>query len=188
MTAVTQARSAHPSIPQSAGPWNRPGTVKFYGGPFSNFAATPGLRLPEGWSGHPPHADRVDVPTVEHYFQACKVRNRDDFLWILSAPKASQAKRRGGPRGEGGRAIELRPDWEEVKVAVMHFACLGKFMLPAFREALRVTGDAVLVEDSPSDFVWGRRDRDGGYRGRNLLGVVLMTVRAELASAPADSR
>jgi predicted NAD-dependent protein-ADP-ribosyltransferase YbiA (DUF1768 family) len=31
----------------------------------------------------------------------------------------------------------------------MHFACLGKFRSPAYREALRATGDAILVEDSP---------------------------------------
>src|ERR1700742_3548153 len=112
-TKMNTQEPARRSIPQSAGPWDRPGTVKFYGGPFSNFASTPGLRLPEGWSGPPQHPARVEVPTVEHYFQACKACDRDDFLWILSAPKASQAKRRGGAGGEGGRKIELRPDWEE---------------------------------------------------------------------------
>jgi predicted NAD-dependent protein-ADP-ribosyltransferase YbiA (DUF1768 family) len=37
-----------------------------------------------------------------------------------------------------------------------------------------------LAEDSPSDFVWGCRDPQGGYGGQNLLGLALMRVRAEL--------
>ena len=37
-----------------------------------------------------------------------------------------------------------------------------------------------LAEDSPSDFVWGASDSDGGYGGQNLLGLALMRVRDEL--------
>jgi hypothetical protein len=122
------------------------------------------------------------VPSVEHYFQACKASSRGDFLWVLSAPNAASAKRRGGPRGEDGRKISLRPDWGEVKVEVMRFACRAKFARREFGPVLLATGERVLVEDSPTDFVWGGRDRGGEMRGRNLLGVVLMEVRASLAS------
>jgi hypothetical protein len=59
-------------VPQRAGPWDRPGTFYFYGGDLSSFALTPGLRLPGGWYGHPRPAQRVDVLSAEHYFQACK--------------------------------------------------------------------------------------------------------------------
>jgi ribA/ribD-fused uncharacterized protein len=105
----------------------------------------------------------------------------------LGALGAGRGKREaaGGPRGEGGRRIALRPDWERVKLDVMCFACRAKFALPEFRAALLASGERVLVEDSPTDFTWGGRDRDGGRRGRNLLGVVLMEVRAELAAPPA---
>lgn len=164
----------------SGGPWDAPDSLCFYGGPFSNFAPTPGLSLPEGWRGHPENPPLAEVPSVEHYFQAVKATCRDDFLWILSAPGAPAAKRRGGRGGEGRRRIELRADWEDVKVAVMRFACRAKFAMPRYREQLLRTGDRPLVEDSPSDFLWGGRDSAGGYRGRNLLGVVLMEVRAEL--------
>ena len=50
------------------------------------------------------------------------------------------------------------------------------------RSALLITYARPLAEDSPSDFVWGARDPDGGYGGRNLLGLALMCVRAELVA------
>jgi len=39
-----------------------------------------------------------------------------------------------------------------------------------------------LAEDSPSGFVRGARDPDGGYGGQNLLGLALMRVRDELVA------
>lgn len=165
---------------QRRAPWDQPDTLYFYGGPFSNFAPTPGLALPEGWHGHPRPAPRVIVASTEHYFQACKATSREDFLWVLGASSAAAAKRRGGPRGEGGRRIELRPDWEEVKLEVMRCACRGKFSGPRLRSLLLASGERPLVEDSPTDFIWGGRDGRGGYQGRNLLGIVLMEVRAQM--------
>ncbi len=176
-------RTGTPQIPQRHGPWDADGTHRFYGGLFSNFAPTPGLRLPEGWRGHPRPAPLVAVPTVEHYFQACKTDSRRDFLWVLAASRPAIAKQRGGPWGEGGRRISLRPGWEDVKLDVMRFACRAKFSAPARGAALLATGERVLVEDSPSDFTWGGRDSSGGHCGSNLLGVVLMEVRADLASS-----
>jgi ribA/ribD-fused uncharacterized protein len=169
---------------QVEGPWDRPGTLYFYGGKPSNFAETPGLWLPEAWYGHPVPCRWVLVPTLEHWFQACKAMSREDFYWVLDAPTPRQAKARGGRRGEGGRRIALRPDWEQVKFSVMRFGCLRKFALPGFRAWLLATGERVLVEDSPYDYVWGGRDRSGGYSGRNLLGIVLMAVRSELRAEP----
>ena len=49
-----------------------------------------------------------------------------------------------------------------------------------YRSALLLTHPRPLAEDSPSDFVWGARDPDGGYGGQNLLGLALMRVRDEL--------
>jgi ribA/ribD-fused uncharacterized protein len=170
-------------VPRRHGPWTDPGALKFYGGPLSSFALTPGLRLPEGWYGHPRSPRSVDVRSAEHYFQACKADDRADFLWVLSAPTSRKAKARGGPKGEDGRRITLRPDWEEVKFSVMRTAHAWKHRLPCYRELLPATGDRVLIEDSPSDPIWGGRGAEGGMTGENLLGVVLMEVRAELSCA-----
>jgi ribA/ribD-fused uncharacterized protein len=167
--------------------WAVPGALYFWGGPLSNFAPTPGLSLPEGWCRHPCPPARVSVATVEHYFQACKATSRSDFVWILSAPTAASAKRRGSRAGERGRRIPLRGDWEAVKIEVMRLACRAKFALPAARETLLSTGNRCLVEDSPHDFEWGGRDGAGGYGGMNRLGVILMAIREE-ARIPASGR
>jgi ribA/ribD-fused uncharacterized protein len=179
-----------PAIPKRCGPWSEPEALRFYGGQLSNFAPTPGLWLPAGWSGHPRPAPRVEVPTIEHYFQACKARNLADFEWVLSAPSPQSAKRRGGPTGEaipagGRRRIDLRPDWEEVKLDVMRVGNRAKFALPRFRPVLLATGNRVIVENSPSDDIWGGRDKRGGFEGLNLLGIVLMEVRAEIVAGDA---
>lgn len=161
------------------GPWNLPDVSYhyFYGGDLSSFAATPGLLLPEAWHGHPTPAPLVKVPTLEHWWQAIKSTLPQDFYWVLSAPSAASAKRRGGPLGESGRKITLREDWEEVKVAAMRYGHTKKHAMPRYRHVLPATGEKVLVEDSPKDFIWGGRDRRGGYTGQNLLGIVLMEVR-----------
>jgi hypothetical protein len=53
-------------VPAGTGPpWSADGTVLFFGGWLSNFAPTPGLRLPFGYHGHHGH-DRVPVATAEH--------------------------------------------------------------------------------------------------------------------------
>lgn len=166
------------------GAWNRPDVAYhyFYGGELSSFAATPGLLLPEAWYGHPNPAPLVEVPTIENWWQAIKGTSQEDFLWVLSAPTAAKAKKRGGPKGEGGRKVTLREDWEEVKVAAMRYGHGKKHAMPRYRHVLAATGDRILVEDSPTDPIWGGRDRRGGYNGQNLLGIVLMEVRAEQQS------
>ena len=59
-------------------------------------------------------------------------------------------------------------------------ALRGKFALEPYHSGLLLTHPHPLAEDSPSDFVWGARDPDGGHGGQNLLGLALMRVRDEL--------
>jgi ribA/ribD-fused uncharacterized protein len=155
-------------------PWTEHDTVYFYGGPLSNFAATPGLRLPFGYHGHHEH-DRMPVRTVEHWFQACKATSRQQFDLILARGTAAGAK-------HAGRHTTLRPDWEQIKFQVMLCGLRGKFALEPYRSALLLTHPHPLAEDSPTDYVWGCRDTGGGYNGDNLLGLALMQVRAELVA------
>jgi ribA/ribD-fused uncharacterized protein len=153
-------------------PWNASDTLFFHGGFLSNFAATPGLRLPFGYHGHHEN-DRIPVKTVEHWFQACKATSRQQFDMILACGTARAAKK-------AGRQTPLRPDWEQVKFQVMLCGLRGKFALEPHRSGLLLTHPRPLAEDSPSDFVWGACDPQGGYGGQNLLGLALMRVRDEL--------
>jgi ribA/ribD-fused uncharacterized protein len=129
----------------------------------------------------------AELPTGEHGFHICKAVSEKDALWIFSASSAAEAKRRGGPHGEDGRRIQLRPDWEAVKFDVMLWLNRRKFQLPSYREALLATGDRPLVENSPVDSFWGGRDSGGGYTGENMLGLVLMQVRVELRGSDVQS-
>ena len=143
----------------------------------SNFARSPFMAPHPLLPGNP----LVEFQTVEHYFNAHKTLDLDDFEWIRTAPSPMVAKRRGSRRGENGRHITLRDGWEhKVRYQVMLEALRFKYQLPEFRELLLSTGDRHLAEDSPRDHEWGCRDRNGGYTGRNLLGRALMKVRDEL--------
>jgi ribA/ribD-fused uncharacterized protein len=173
-----------PESYQSLGPWDRPGTLRFYGGPFSQFAVVPGLRLPVSYEGHPP-GEWCEPATAEHYFNASKATNAEHFWWVLNANGPRQAKRRGGPEGERQpdgsiRRITLRAGWDDgIKQQVALVANRVKFALEPFGTLLLCTGEATLVEWSPTDTIWGGRAADGSATGQNLLGITLMRVRAE---------
>ncbi len=134
-------------------------------GAFSNFAPSP-IRL----------AGRV-WPTVEHYFQAQKFKERALQERVRRANSPMLAARLGRDR-----KLPLRRDWEAVKVNIMTDAVLEKFTQhPDLAALLLSTGDARLVEHTDSDAFWG----DGGDgSGANMLGRILMTVRGRLAAGP----
>ena len=124
----------------------------------SNFAETPFV------------VDGLEYPTVEHYFQACKAVHPGDHeaIRLASSPKA--AKRLG-------RGVALRPDWEQVKVAVMREGLVAKFNSHELaRETLLSTGNRPIHEDSAHDDEWGWM---GGV-GQDRLGKLLVEVRETL--------
>ena len=131
--------------------------IKFYGtggdhGCFSNFAHYP-IRL---------HG-RI-WPTVEHFFQAQKFPDSDYEETIRLVRFPAKAKGMGRTR-----RFRLRRDWEQVKDGIMREAVLAKFTQHEdVRAVLLATGDAVIVEDSPTDDYCGRH---GG--GKNKLGKIL---------------
>jgi hypothetical protein len=111
------------------------------------------------------------LPTVEHQFQAHKAATVHDAIWVMAAPTPREAKQRG-------REVDRRPDWEEVKHALMLDLVRAKFSDDDLRGRLLDTGDAELVEGN----TWG--DTEWGVCngvGENRLGKILMEVRAEIA-------
>ena len=132
---------------------------------------------PSGYlSNFSPHGivlDELYWPTVEHYYQAQKYAGTAHAEDVRQAQGPGHAKRLGRRQD-----WPLRPDWEEVKVDVMRRAVLRKFWThPGIRAALLATGDRPLVENAPTDTFWGC-GADGS--GRNMLGIILMDVRAAL--------
>lgn len=77
-----------------------------------------------------------------------------------------------------GKVVELRPDWEVIKLDVMYQVVRIKFYNTLFlRKKLILTGNHELIERNTwQDFYRGRSNN----RGENHLGKILMRVREEL--------
>jgi ribA/ribD-fused uncharacterized protein len=167
------------------------GPVYFYGGPFSNFVGGPILLHP-AYQGVDAFKGPQHFPNVEVYYQSAKAADKYGFFAVIDAYEdtgdtwAAKA---------AGQQVSLREDWEEIKYQIMMRGLRAKFSNPELRfgkvkegdifahtfgEYLLSTGTRFIAEDSPTDFVWGIRDESGGMHGRNLLGLALMQVRAEL--------
>ena len=72
----------------------------------------------------------------------------------------------------------MRPDWEAIKVDIMHAAIKAKFKQHAYaRAVLLSTGNTQLIEASPNDIFWGCGLNGSGM---NQLGLLLQLVRDEL--------
>lgn len=89
----------------------------------------------------------------------------------FSKLNASEAKKLG-------RKVNLRKDWEDVKVAEMQAIVKAKFTQNKdLQEKLLSTGDIWLEEGNTwGDKIWGTVNGSG----QNLLGQILMKTREEL--------
>lgn len=92
-----------------------------------------------------------------------------------------------------GRKVQFYDDksWECVRLGYMTYVNLLKYQQNAhFAAELLATGDRILVEASVPDRIWGvgldesdpRILDSAQWRGRNLLGEALMTVRRLIRS------
>lgn len=142
-------------------------TIYFYStrevpyGCFSNFSAH-GFTL-----------DGKYWKTSEHYFQAQKFAGTEHEEEVRLAKTPKEAARMGRERRR-----PLRGDWEAVKDDLMRRAVLKKFEThEEIRAVLLATGDEKLIEKTSDDTYWGC-GTDG--TGKNMLGIILMEVRAAL--------
>lgn len=109
-------------------------------------------------------------PTVEHAFQAAKCVRSRDVEMILDARTPGIAKRMG-------RGVEMRSNWDEIRVEVMEELVWAKFTAPTLRTKLLSTGDAKLIEGNTwGDTFWGVCNGIG----ENNLGKILMRVRERI--------
>src|SRR5439155_551616 len=110
-------------------------------------------------------------------YQFGKPRSSEVAEWLMAAPSASLC-------AQAGHSLllwQVRPDWSENKVARMRAAVRAKFeQNPALAAQLLATGEAVLVEESSTDAFWGVGKKG---TGKNMLGKLLMEVRAQLRAA-----
>ncbi len=157
------------------------------------------------WGHKPKNPDRVDksclsnwfpaafevedvrYPTTEHYMMAGKAELFDDpemLAEILAAGSPMAAKKLGRKVRRFNEEV-----WRQNRFEIVVAGNCAKFgQHEALKAYLLGTGDAVLVEASPRDRIWGigmgaanpNARNPERWRGRNLLGFALMEVRARL--------
>ena len=92
----------------------------------------------------------------------------------------------------GGRVSGFVQDvWDAHRIAIVTAGTRAKFGQNAgLRRRLLDTGDAILAEANPKDYIWGiglseddpAAQDPANWQGENLLGQILMAVRSELAA------
>ncbi len=140
------------------------------------------------WYHAPFERDGKRYSTAEHFMMAAKARLFNDHKveqQILQARHPGEAK-------QLGRQVRgfHEADWVARRFEIVVAANMAKFSQhQALKNFLLNTGNRVLVEASPVDKIWGiglTESDDAAanprlWKGLNLLGFALMTVRQQLA-------
>jgi ribA/ribD-fused uncharacterized protein len=114
--------------------------------------------------------------TVEHFFQAQKFAGtfREDAIEQTSSPSSAKALAKSWARYK-------RRDWSGVRLLIMREAIWAKFTQHNDLALLLLSTDEKnIVEKTNHDRFWGC-DQDG--RGSNMMGKILMEVRADLRTS-----
>lgn len=113
--------------------------------------------------------DGVTYKTMENYFQSQKVIDPSNRL-VFENCTPSHAKMLG-------RKVELRPDWDKIKLSVMEKGLRVKFSKGSDQLKKLLEMDGEIIEwNNWGDRFWGKT-LDGV--GENHLGKILMKIRDE---------
>lgn len=123
------------------------------------------------WPTSTVFVDDIPCRTLEHGYHALKTENKAQRREILETFSPGAAKRLGSQ-------VDMRDNWDEIKIDIMLDLLRQKFKDPALRKRLIATGDSELIEGNTwNDTFWGVCKG----RGSNHLGRLLMMVRKEVA-------
>lgn len=108
----------------------------------------------------------------EAAFQAQKCMTEDENMEFTQLRPSASKKL--------GRRVQLRPDWEEVKVSIMEEIVRAKFTQNEYLKWRLIGTDDTYLEEGNTwhDTFWGVDAKTG--EGQNHLGKILMKVREEL--------
>lgn len=115
--------------------------------------------------------------TSEHAYQAGKARKPAVRKWLMDAPSPALL----AMAAHGLYYWDVAPGWSTTKFDRMRAVLRAKFTQHKdLRDLLISTGDARLVESATVDNEVNRLWGEVNGIGRNMLGVLLMELRAEL--------
>jgi len=135
-------------------------------GPLSNMAPD-----------YPVFVLNLRILTVEALYQACRFPDHPEIQRVVidqMSPMTAKMKSKK-------YTDQTRTDWESVRVNVMRWCLRIKLEnnFSRFGQVLEKTGERAIVEESNKDSFWGAKPiEDGKLMGRNVLGRLLMELRA----------
>lgn len=119
------------------------------------------------------------------YHKALTFGDKDVAAAILTTDNPFEAKALGRQvRGYNDKV------WNEVRYKIFRDANMLKYSQnPELKAKLLATGNLILIECNPTDHIWScglsiedaKKTPPGNWKGQNLLGLVLMDIRAELS-------
>jgi hypothetical protein len=124
-------------------------------------------------------------PSTEHAYMAQKSDEQvqmgttpENLKWVDWNEYCAVSGITAGQVKSFSREVELRSDWNEVKLQVMEDVLRIKFSQEPFKSKLISTGDEVIQEGNYwGDSFWGVDLKTG--KGVNHLGKLLMQIRNE---------
>lgn len=122
----------------------------------SNFTA---LETPVEYCG-------IKFYTTEQLYQACKCKRHEQFV-LFDGLTAAESKK-------FGRQVEMRSNWDSIRLPVMFQIQMIKYKQPRFNALLRETGDRYIEEKNQ------HKDQFFGVYngiGENHLGKIIMDIR-----------
>lgn len=118
--------------------------------------------------------------SLEHAYQAMKTKDLEARR-PLQFDSGTELSVSPAKAKSWGRKVQLRDDWENIKLTVMKDLLRLKFEIPELRARLLETGDRELIEGNNwGDRFWGKCELGGIWEGANHLGKLLMEIRTEL--------
>lgn len=119
----------------------------------------------------------VVYASVEHAYQSEKSH---DPMWKKFC---ADREVKPGKVKIASKNIEIREDWNDVKLLVMYYCLQHKFRQEPFRTKLLATGNVNLQEGNYwGDTFWGVDLKQNPNIGENHLGRLIMKIRDELNS------
>jgi ribA/ribD-fused uncharacterized protein len=123
----------------------------------------------------------TEYPSAEHAYQAGKASKEAVRKWVLSAPSPSLV----AMAAHGLYTWDIVPNWSRIKFDRMRAVLRAKFdQHDDLRQLLVSTGSSRLIENATVDNLVNRTWGEVNGKGKNMLGVLLMELRDELAKTP----
>jgi ribA/ribD-fused uncharacterized protein len=115
--------------------------------------------------------------TSEHAYQAGKARKPEVKAWLMAAPSPALL----AMAAHGLYSWDVASGWSQTKFDRMRRVLRAKFTQhPDLQALLRSTGEARLVEAATVDNAVNRLWGEVNGVGKNMLGQMLIDLRAEL--------